>query len=81
MPHYGMPNLLAGREVIPELIQEECNELRIAAVAGELLFDQEQRRRMRANYRELRHQICPDLGDGLTPLERGAAELQRLLGH
>jgi lipid-A-disaccharide synthase len=81
MPFYGMPNLLAGHEVVPELIQEQCNELRIAEVAGELLFDSEKRGRMKTEFAELRKRICPNLGDGLTPLQRGAAELQRLLGR
>jgi lipid-A-disaccharide synthase len=81
MPHYGFPNLLAGREVVPELTQEDCEELRIADVAGQLLFDGPKRQAMLAAYAELRPQLCPGLGDGLTPLQRGAAELQRLLGH
>jgi lipid-A-disaccharide synthase len=81
MPFYGFPNLLAGREVVPELIQEECSELRIAEVAGELLFDANRKARMRNDYRQLRAQMCPDQGDGLTPLQRGARELQRLLGR
>jgi lipid-A-disaccharide synthase len=81
MPFYGFPNLLAGKEVVPELIQEECNELRIAAVAGELLFDQRKRKAMQEEYRQLRHQLCPALGDGMTPLMRGASELQRLLNR
>lgn len=79
MPYYGQPNLLAGREIVPELIQEGCNELRIAAVAGELLFDQQRRARMRAEFAAVRAQMCPSLGDGLTPLQRGAVEVQKLL--
>ncbi|MDQ3024149.1 MAG: hypothetical protein M3R04_07190 [bacterium] len=80
MPFYGMPNLLAGHEVVPELIQEQCNELRIAEVGGELLFDPEKRRLMRAEFEQLRRLLCPG-GDGLTPLARGAVELQKLLGR
>jgi len=34
LPHIAMPNLVAGRRVVPELIQGECNPERIA---GELL--------------------------------------------
>jgi lipid-A-disaccharide synthase len=81
MPYYGLPNLLAGREIVPELIQEECNELRIAAVAGELLFDDQRRSLQRAGLADVRRQICPDMGDGLSPLQRGAQEVQRLLGR
>jgi lipid-A-disaccharide synthase len=81
MPYYSFPNLLAGHEVVPELIQEDCNELKIADVAGQLLFDGPKRRRMLEEYAQLRPLLCPVLGDGLSPLQRGAAEVQRLLGH
>jgi lipid-A-disaccharide synthase len=81
MPYYAFPNLLAGREVVPELVQEDCNELKIADTAGQLLFDGPKRRHMLEAYKELNPLLCPDLGDGLTPLQRGAGELQRLLGH
>jgi lipid-A-disaccharide synthase len=58
MPFYGFPNLLAGRAIVPELIQEECRYTRIAEQAGELLFDDGQRRDMLAAFAEQRATVC-----------------------
>lgn len=71
MPFYGFPNLLAGRAIVPELIQEECRHTRIAEQAGELLFDEEQRRDMQAAFAEQRAKVC-----GPHPLRTIAAALQ-----
>jgi lipid-A-disaccharide synthase len=39
LPHIGMPNVLAGREIVPELLQGSATPERLAAVAGGLLGD------------------------------------------
>ncbi len=36
---YGMVNLIAGRPVVPELIQQACTPARVAAEAASLLTD------------------------------------------
>jgi lipid-A-disaccharide synthase len=76
MPFYGFPNLLAGRAVVPELIQEDCRYTRIAEAAGELLFDEQQRAEMQAAFAELRARVCHR-----APLHQIAQALQdRLAG-
>ena len=37
LPHIGMPNVLAGREIVPELLQATASPERLAAAVGELL--------------------------------------------
>jgi len=37
--HIAMPNLIAGRRIVPELIQDECNPTRIAAELERYLGD------------------------------------------
>jgi lipid-A-disaccharide synthase len=40
LPHFSLVNIVAGREVVPELIQHEVTPARIAA-AAELLLQRE----------------------------------------
>jgi lipid-A-disaccharide synthase len=42
--HIGMPNILAGREIVPELLQGRANPRLLAAGAGALLDDPAARR-------------------------------------
>ena len=37
VPHVAMVNLLAGRELVPELLQGDCTPARLAAAAHALL--------------------------------------------
>jgi lipid-A-disaccharide synthase len=39
VPHIGMPNLIAGRRVVPELVQSDCTPERIASELRALLTD------------------------------------------
>ena len=74
MPYYGFPNLLAGRPVVPEMIQEDCTYLKLADLAGNLLFDERERADMLKAYEELRALVCRP-----EPLKRAAELVQQLL--
>jgi lipid-A-disaccharide synthase len=76
MPYYGFPNLLAGRLVVPELVQEECTSQRIAQTAGELLFSELRRLEMLSAFSELSSQVCRP-----EPLRTAALALQAQLDH
>ncbi|MGH7821441.1 MAG: lipid-A-disaccharide synthase, partial [Candidatus Binatia bacterium] len=54
VPAIGMPNLIAGRRIVPELLQDEVRPERIAAEAEAILADPERARRMRADLAALR---------------------------
>lgn len=60
LPHYGLPNIIAGRTVVPELIQDDCVADRIAAEAERLLTDERARAQMLSDLKEVRGQICRD---------------------
>lgn len=47
VPHIGMPNLILGERVVPELVQGDASPERIAAEARPLLFDRDRAERMR----------------------------------
>jgi lipid-A-disaccharide synthase len=68
-------NIVAGREVVPELLQERCTGAELAAAAERLLADPDA---WRAQVREL-DAIASALGaGGAAPSERAAAAVAAL---
>jgi lipid A disaccharide synthetase len=63
LPHYGMVNLVAGREVVPELIQNGFTPERVAREVRALLEDGEARQRMSKALAEVRGKLRGELAD------------------
>jgi lipid-A-disaccharide synthase len=57
LPHIGMPNLIAGRRVAPELVQGECTPERIAAEIRALLTNPPAAQAMRRDLEEVRGRL------------------------
>jgi lipid-A-disaccharide synthase len=57
VPFLSMVNLVAGRAVVPELIQDDLTPERLAAEARALLSDTEARRRMSEGLAEVRQKL------------------------
>jgi len=55
--HISLVNLIAGREVVPELIQQEATPDRIAAGVRELIVNEKVSQKMRDSYAELRGKL------------------------
>ncbi|MEJ5178640.1 MULTISPECIES: lipid-A-disaccharide synthase [Erwinia] len=55
--YVSLPNLLAGRELVKELLQDECQPDRLAAALEPLLAQGETRDKLLATFAELHHQI------------------------
>lgn len=55
--HISLVNLIAGRAVVPELIQVEANPERIAAEVGQIVTRREKAREMRAALAEIREKL------------------------
>jgi lipid-A-disaccharide synthase len=70
IPFYSMVNLLAGRRIVPELMQGECTGERLAAEARRLLEDEPARQKMKAELESVRDSL---LGD--VPAAERAAEV------
>ena len=70
LPHIAMPNLVAGRRLVPELIQGQCNGERIAGELLRYLEEPEEARRVRVGLAELRGRLG---GPGVY--ERAAEEI------
>jgi lipid-A-disaccharide synthase len=69
-------NLLSGREVIPELIQEACNPARLAEVVHGLLTDPAAAEAQRAAFREVLTMLTPAGG---VPSEAAAMAVLALI--
>jgi len=60
VPHLGMPNVLAGREIVPEFIQHRAEPTAIAHAVLRLLEDETARAKMLADFDE----VIAKLGKG-----------------
>ena len=55
--HIGLPNIIAGRAIVPELIQDDANAERIAAEVMELIIRREKAREMKVSLAEIRGKL------------------------
>ena len=70
VPHVAMVNLLAGRKVVPELLQEECQPDRLADTVATLMEDGAAAAAQRAAFRNVLASLAPPHG----PPSAAAAE-------
>lgn len=66
IPFIGMPNIILGREAIPELLGENCNPQKIADQITALLDDTDRRETMLADFAEIRRQLGESLSKPAT---------------
>jgi len=57
--HFALPNILAGREVVPELQHDAMTAERLAHDAGRLLYDARAREELRARLLETAQLLGP----------------------
>jgi lipid-A-disaccharide synthase len=58
-PHFAMPNLIAGRRVVPELFQQDCTAPRIAEEVLQLMDSPEARSKLLQGLAEVRAKLGP----------------------
>jgi len=75
VPFYSMVNLIAGRPIVPELMQGEMSGARLAAEAHRLLEDENARAEMRAGLAEVRRTLT---SRGSAP-QRAATVIQEIV--
>lgn len=77
VPFFCMVNLIAGRQVVPELMQGEMTDIRLADEAGRLLSDPVRREQMRRGLAEVAARLA---GPG-DAIRRAAEEIWNLEGE
>ncbi len=75
VPHVAMVNLLAGRALVPELLQQDCNPRALADTVLALLSDPAAAAAQRAGFRTVLDQLHPPAG---TPSDAAAREVLSL---
>jgi lipid-A-disaccharide synthase len=71
VPHFAMPNLIAGREVVTELVQNDFTAENVVSKLRELIAEGAARERMVAGLAEVREKLRSSAG-GTTAAERAA---------
>jgi lipid-A-disaccharide synthase len=69
--HASLANLLAGRQVVPEFLQEECTAVGLAAAVHELLSSREAREAQAQGFRD----VARVLGERTPPPSERAAKV------
>lgn len=72
VPHVAMVNLLAGRAMVPELLQDDCTPERLAATLETLLTDDAVAQGQRDGFRAVIASLRPDSG---SPSAAAAREI------
>lgn len=75
----AMPNLVAGRRIVPELLQGRFTAQNVAFELAPLLGDTPERHEQIAALADLRHRLLPPGDLQVTPLERAADIVTDLL--
>jgi lipid-A-disaccharide synthase len=79
VPHFAMVNLIAGREIVPELVQHDFTAEKVVARLGEILSDGPKRDQMIAGLAEVKGLLRGPQADRRHPAERAAEAILRLL--
>jgi lipid-A-disaccharide synthase len=77
VPHFAMVNLIAGEEVVPELVQQDFTAERVAAELKQIIADGVQRQRMIGGLQRVKRLLRGNVG-GDAP-ERAARAIADLL--
>jgi lipid-A-disaccharide synthase len=80
VPHFAMVNLIAEKEVVPELVQHNFTAKNVVERLTEILPDGPPRDRMIGDLAQVKARLRGDHQDGMHPPERAAAVVLGLYG-
>jgi len=81
VPHFAMVNLIAGREVVPELVQHDFTAENVVAKLGQILPDGPPREEMIHGLAAVRDSLRGTGAGSLQPAERAAKIILQLLSR
>jgi len=79
VPYFAMPNLIAGKEIVPELVQHDFTAEKVVARLKEILPDGPVRKRMIEGMAEVRTLLRGPISEALHPAERAAEAIVTLM--
>jgi lipid-A-disaccharide synthase len=80
LKNYAMVNLVAGREIVPELIQDRFTAENVASEIRKIVPNGSQREKMMAELKDVREQLhLPSTKAGETAITRAAAGVAAVL--
>ena len=79
VPHFAMVNLIAGKEIVPELVQHDFTAGKVVARLGEIIPDGEPRNQMIAGLASVKALLRGPNPDLLHPAERAAEAIMTML--
>lgn len=78
VPHFAMVNLIAGKEIVPELVQHDFTAKNVVNRLQEILPDGAARDRMIEDLAQVKASLRGNHSDGLHPSERAAKAVLEL---
>lgn len=80
VPYFAMVNLIAGEQIVPELVQQDFSARNVVARLNEILPDGPAREKMLEGLARVKANLrAPDADDGPHPAERAADTIMHLL--
>lgn len=80
VPHFAMVNLIAGEEVVPELVQQDFTAENVVSRLNEILVDGPARNKMITGLGGVKARLCGPAEGGRHPVERAAEAVLSVLG-
>jgi lipid-A-disaccharide synthase len=78
--HFAMVNLIAGKEIVPELVQHDFTAEKVVMRLGEIIPDGLARDKMTAGLKDVKDRLRQADGNQLHPADRVARAIFKLLG-
>jgi len=78
VPYFAMVNLIAGKEVVPELVQQDFTAENVVTRLNEILVEGPARSKMATGLAEVKARLSGPTEEGLHPVDRAAQAMMSL---